>query len=133
LQHVGSDSSLDRLPSSPFHEDSEAATRQVVDLDDLPQIGLGVRLAAAGRITAFSERAERVIFGPLGETRSSGETVVWLASGQGKAARFLPVTVHPVTGLAEIGEFTDEGPPRWLSDDATITVEASVPIAPASP
>lgn len=130
LEHAGDDATLDALPDSPFRAESDPVNQHIVDLDDLPQMGAGVRLAAVGRQSTFVERAQEVTFGPLGETETSASTVIWLAAGQSSRTRYMTVTVHPVTGMAEIGEFTDEGPPKWLIEDAPIY---AVPVAPVAP
>ena len=72
------------------------------------------RIAAVGSFIGTYVLVDDLEFGPLGETTRSSPTTIWLAAGSGPHTRYLPVTVDPVTGLAEVGDFTAKGPPEAL-------------------
>jgi len=117
LTHSGSNPALDKLPDSPFRPEDDPPDEHIVDLDELPSIGRSVRIAAVAQLSTFFRRAEDVEFGPLGETTDSDPTYVWLAAGEGEQTRYLVLTVNPVTGLAEIGDYSSLGPPKYLLEE----------------
>ena len=114
LEHTGIPVGLDALPDSPFRERGNAPDKQIVDLDELPNMGLTVRLAAAGTTGAVTQRVDNVEFGPLGETTRSRPTTIWLAAGQDLETRYITLTVNPVTGLTEVSDCMVSGPPGSL-------------------
>jgi prepilin-type N-terminal cleavage/methylation domain-containing protein len=110
LSHSGSDASLDALPDSPWRNPDDPADKHVVDLDELPHLGVGVKIAAVEEAGSVSRTVGSMEFGPFGETTSSGSTVIWLAAGEGSARRYVSISVNPVTGLASIGAYTAKAP-----------------------
>ncbi|MEN6367460.1 MAG: GspH/FimT family pseudopilin [Thermoguttaceae bacterium] len=107
LTHVGSDASLNVLPKSPFACSGDAATQQIVDLDELPRAGPKVRLASV-RTTAGS--VDHVDFGPLGSTDATDATTIWLTAGSGNDTRYLSIVIAPATGLGAIDQYTGTAP-----------------------
>jgi len=111
LRHSGADSSLNTLPENPFRPQDDLSSEHTTDLDEIPQIGAAVRLAAVYRDPNSPQTATRLEFGPYGETSRAEETVIWLAAGAESIERFISLTVDPVTGIVSIGEMTDVAPP----------------------
>jgi prepilin-type N-terminal cleavage/methylation domain-containing protein len=111
LEHSGVDPALDTLPDSPLRSPEDPPTMQIVDLDELPHVGTGVRIAAVVALGSTPQSVESVEFGPLGTTTRSEETVVWVAAGAGSATRYMQVHVNPVTGLTSVGAYSAAGPP----------------------
>ena len=114
LEHNGSNPALDTLPDSPFRGPDDPSDQHIVDLDDLPHVGPTVRLVVVASSGAGMQRVDDVEFGPLGETTRSEPTIIWLAAGNGSAARYIYLTVNPVTGLVQLGDYTATGPPESL-------------------
>jgi prepilin-type N-terminal cleavage/methylation domain-containing protein len=114
LKHNGTKASLTTLPTTPFSSPGDTSDSHIVDLDDLPHVGMTVRLAAAATSGSTMEKASAVEFGPLGQTTSSEKTIVWLATGSGAAARYITLEIQPATGLVQVGDFTDDGPPAAM-------------------
>ena len=114
LEHSGSNPALDTLPNSPFGNPDDPPQQHIVDLDALPSMGPPVEFVTAGVLGNSPQRVDDVEFGPLGETTRSEETVIWLAAGAGRQRRYLLLNINPVTGLAEVGAYTGEGPPAAL-------------------
>jgi len=110
LRHSGTVAALDRLPASPFRDPTDPPDAHLVDLDDLPHLGAPVQLAGIGAATGTPQQTGEVEFGPLGETTQSAATLIWLSAGEGKATRYIAVSVNPVTGLATVGSFSGYGP-----------------------
>jgi len=110
LEHSGSNAALDVLPDGPFHNPGDPPGQHIVDLDELPHLGPTVQILTVAKSLAAPQRVAEVEFGPLGETTRSEKTVVWLSIGHGLDTRYITLTIDPVTGLAEIGEYTSEGP-----------------------
>lgn len=121
LEHSGSNAALDVLPRSPFSERGASNTRHVVAFDELPNLGPTVRLLGAATFDTTYVRVDRVEFGPLGATTAAAPTIVWLATGSGPEARYITVTIQPVTGLAEVGEVSDTAPPSSVLDGGSST------------
>ena len=111
LEHSGTDPALDTLPDSPFRSSDDPPTQQIVDLDELPHVGMGARIVAVAAQANTPQSVDDVEFGPLGTTTRSEETVVWLAAGAGSATRYIRLHVHPVTGLTSVGAYSGAGPP----------------------
>jgi prepilin-type N-terminal cleavage/methylation domain-containing protein len=112
LTHSGTDTALNSLPASPFHLAQEPATQRTTQLRALlgSSVGLSIYSVYANgtSLTALNE----VEFGPLGSTTRSEETVIWLSAGSGRATRYVPVRVNPITGLATVGSFQSTAPPQ---------------------
>jgi len=111
LAHSGVNAALNVLPPSPFHSSADAPTQNVFDLSALPGLGEGAQLCAIGTAGASPAPVTTLEFGPLGQTTATDPTVIWLAAGVGNAARYVTVSVNPVTGLATVGIFQGNGPP----------------------
>lgn len=109
LTHTGGAAALDTLPTGVFGSNTERALRRV-EVRDLNPMGTEVRLYAVYKMTPTAVAVTDVEFGPLGETTRSEPTVVWLEAGQGGERRWLPVTINPVTGLAQTGEIQVSAP-----------------------
>ncbi len=118
LKHSGSNSVLDTLPDSPFREPGDSADQHIVDFDELPHVGPTVRLVIAAKKATedgnYTAGVNDVEFGPLGETVRSECTDIWLAVGSDDDPRYVPLTINPITGVTEVGDFTGDGPPQWL-------------------
>ena len=110
LQHSGSNPDLDTLPDSPFRAPDDPPNQHVVVLDELPHLGPTARIVAVAEVGAFPQPVADVEFGPLGETTRSSPTRIWLAAGHDADTRYLWLQVDPVTGLAEIGDYTSSAP-----------------------
>jgi prepilin-type N-terminal cleavage/methylation domain-containing protein len=111
LEHSGSRAALDTLPDSPFRSPDDPATQHVVELDRLPHVGPGVRIVTVASTAGTTARVTDVEFGPLGGTTRNSPTVIWLGAGQGSDARYLRLTISPVTGLTDAEYRGAEGPP----------------------
>lgn len=114
LEHTGSNVALDTLPDSPFRDPSDPPDQHIVELDELPRIGDGVRLVTAAVSGTPDQRVDDVEFGPLGGTTRSNPTTIWLAAGRDPDTQYVRLTVDPVTGLTEIQAYTGEAPPGGL-------------------
>ncbi|MFW6124846.1 MAG: pilus assembly FimT family protein [Pirellulales bacterium] len=112
IEHSGVDSGLDVLPDSPFRDPEDPRTQHVLDLTDVPRLGAPVRLVTAAENTGVFRRIDHIQFGPLGELSSTGRVVLWLSSGPADGQHYVYLTVDPVTGLAERGGISTQGPPR---------------------
>jgi prepilin-type N-terminal cleavage/methylation domain-containing protein len=110
LEHSGTNTLLDALPASPFRQPTDPPDQQTTDLLDLPlsqpPVFLHRVVAAGGTLTSVTD----VEFTPLGGTTRTEPTVIWLACGNGGERRYVPVTISPATGLAEIGTITKDLP-----------------------
>jgi len=89
LSHSGTNPALNTLPDSPFRNPDDPDNQHVVDLDELPHLGVGVKIAAVAEMGSMCKAVDDVEFGPLGETTRSGLTVIWLSAGQGLSQRYL--------------------------------------------
>jgi len=112
LTHTGSNSALNTLPASPFYTNASSATKQKVDLNNLPQMGLPPQIVAVQTAGTPPIPKSYIEFGPLGEMTQPENIEIWLASGVGQSRRYLPVQVNAITGLVTIGDFNEAGPPR---------------------
>jgi prepilin-type N-terminal cleavage/methylation domain-containing protein len=111
LEHTGSRAALDTLPDSPFRDPGDPPDEHIVDLDELPRLGAGVRIvtsASSGETAAWVPDVE---FGPLGGTTRTSPTGIWLAAGSGSEECYVSLTVDPVTGLTELQYCASAGPP----------------------
>lgn len=118
VEHSGANAAFDQLPVSGFEKPGDTESRRTTCLSALPQVGPSARLAgvyaqAAGGSTTSVSTLE---FAGLGETTRADITVVWLSAGQGKARRFVPILVDPVTGLASTGKITNISPALAVVD-----------------
>lgn len=115
LEHAGASGPLDTLPDTALRDPDDPPNQMIVDLDQLPQVGSTVRIYAMGEVGGnYATRASDVVFGPLGETTRTAETVVWLSAGEATGRRYLLLTVDPVTGLVRVGPYTGDPPPDSL-------------------
>jgi prepilin-type N-terminal cleavage/methylation domain-containing protein len=119
LEHAGTDSALNALPRTPFRSPSDPPNQHIFDLDDLPRLGHGVRLAAVGTSGSTPTRVTQLTFDSLGASTPAEGTVVWLAAGSGGNTRYITVTVDPVTGLSWIGDFTAVPPAAGIVGTVT--------------
>ncbi|NLX96265.1 MAG: hypothetical protein GXY83_08810 [Rhodopirellula sp.] len=117
LEHTGANPSLEHLPASPFRDPNDPSDQHIVKLDELPHLGVPVRLEAAGTYGGTIRKTDIVEFDPLGGTAASGYTRLWLSAGDGAAKRYFLLWVNPVTGLVawdEASSFTAVAPPDSL-------------------
>jgi len=119
LTHSGADDALDALPDSPFRNPGDPPEQHVVDFDELPRVGRGVRFEAAATLDTFLLTTDNIEYGPLGETTRGSYSVIWLAAGTGEETKYVWLLVYPVTGLAEVGGYSTNGPPDWLGAAVT--------------
>jgi prepilin-type N-terminal cleavage/methylation domain-containing protein len=117
LEHSGSNAALNVLPRSPFRSPNDPPTQHIVSLDELPVVGPPMKLVAVTVGNNAMAQATTLEFGPLGETTRAEPTTIWLAAGRGTGRRYLPITVHPVTGMAEVGSQRSQGPPGVTSGE----------------
>jgi general secretion pathway protein G len=112
IEHTGANSLFNSLPESPWGDYADATTRRTTRLAKLPGFGPPARLAIAQKTftSGSPQEVTSVEFGPLGQTTRSETTVIWLAAGLSRAARYLPLTIDPITGLVTIGDITDTSP-----------------------
>jgi len=114
IEHSGTNPALDTLPPWPFGKPGDPSDQQIVDFDELPQVGAAVRLLGAVVESGTTQKVSEVEFDCLGQTTRSGTTVIWLGAGEGADRRYISVQVNPATGLATRGECTTEGLPAAL-------------------
>ena len=105
LEHSGTNTALNTLPSTANRRANDAATRNTIRLTDLPAARLASLYAVVCGSTV-SKTNFQIEFGAFGETTQTLATVIWLAGGTGNLRRYLSVTINPVTGLATIGDLT---------------------------
>ena len=110
LEHSGTNSALNTLPTTIYRHVLNTAARQYTDLDELPQLGAGAFLEAVHSPASPPTAVTTVEFGPLGSTTQSAETVVWLSSGAGDGKRYVAVRINPTTGLADVDRITAVAP-----------------------
>jgi prepilin-type N-terminal cleavage/methylation domain-containing protein len=110
LQHSGTNTSLNTLPSWPYKQRTDSSDRNTTLLAKLPGLD-DVALHAAVQITSNQRQAVTDLeFSSLGNTVRTTVTEIWLSAGQGSAKRYLPITINPTTGLATIGAVTGTAP-----------------------
>ena len=109
LEHSGDDPALDTLPDSPFRSSDDPPDQQIVDLEELPNLGSTVRIDAVAAQGSPPVPVVDLEFGPLGGTSRSEQTVIWLAAGKGLATRYIRLDVNPVTGLCTVGPYSGDG------------------------
>ncbi|MBX3414873.1 MAG: prepilin-type N-terminal cleavage/methylation domain-containing protein [Pirellulales bacterium] len=122
LEHTGTNPALETLPRLPTQAWSNPSDQYIVSLDDAPSMhGSTAQLLAAGAAGAPAVNLASVEFGPLGETTSPQETVVWLTAGRFAERRFISVTVDPITGMAWVGDVTTALPAGITNPDSGST------------
>ncbi len=109
LSHAGTNTALDTLPATVFRTMDDTATRHYTDLDDVPQLGADVRIAAVEARRSTAAPVTVVEFGPLGATTETADTVVWLSSGATNKL-YAGIGVNAVTGIASIEPITAAAP-----------------------
>jgi type II secretory pathway pseudopilin PulG len=110
LQHSGSNSALNTLPSWPYKQASDSADKQTTLLKKLPGLAdvdlIGVvTVSSSGRT-----KVDQLEFTSAGATSYTESTEIWLAAGQGESRRYLTVTINPTTGLASVGNLAGAAP-----------------------
>ena len=110
MKHSGTNAALKQLPKSPFLSRSGSGDEHVVALGDLPHAGTVIRLAAVATTGATTQSVADVEFGPLGQTTRADPTTIWLAAGSDSQRKYMTLVVNPVTGMADIGPYTNVGP-----------------------
>jgi len=113
LEHSGTNSSLDNLPTHPFSGSGSTATRHVINLDELPDLAAPVRLIAVESMGSTTQAVTTLELGPMGETTRSVPTRVWLACGSVDDEFYIYLEVDPVTGLVEFGDVQSQAPPTY--------------------
>jgi len=111
LQHTGTNTAHDLLPSSAFANYNARATVQTQKVADLASPSANVRIVAvfeqeSGSLTAVTNLG----FGPLGNTLRTDETIVWLAAGSGDNTKYLAIHVAPITGLTGLSAVSSNPP-----------------------
>jgi prepilin-type N-terminal cleavage/methylation domain-containing protein len=114
LAHSGVNAAFNVLPPSPFHSSADSPTQDIFDLNTLPSLGGGAQLCADGTAGSSPAPVTTLEFGPLGQTTATDPTAIWLTAGVGTVARYISVSVNPVTGLATVGVFQGNGPPSAI-------------------
>ncbi|MCE9547650.1 MAG: type II secretion system GspH family protein [Planctomycetia bacterium] len=115
LAYSGTDTTLATLPRSPFRSPLDSATQQTTSLTSLPGISMPITIYSVYTQQSPLKGVTSIEFDPLGATVEPAQSVVWLATGAGKATRYVEVDVNPVTGLATVGKFQSTAPARPAS------------------
>lgn len=110
LRHSGTNTALDDLPDHPFRKPSSDPKSLTVSPDDFPRLGTSVKIVSIVTDETSPKVVDSIEFGTLGQTTRAQPTLIWLSSSAGAGEIYLPIRVHPVTGLAEIGDFTTTAP-----------------------
>jgi type II secretory pathway pseudopilin PulG len=110
LQHSGSNTALNTLPSWPYKQASDSSDKQTTLLKKLPGLAdvdlIGVvKVASSGRT-----RVAELEFTSAGATSYTEATEIWLAAGSGDSRRYLTVAINATTGLAGVGDFAAAAP-----------------------
>ena len=111
LQHSGANTSLNKLPSTPFSSPGDTQYQHVVNLNEFPHIGPSVLITEVTTAGTAPQRINDIEFNPLGATTRSEGAVVWLAAGSGSATRYITISVDPVTGISQVGNYSLTAPP----------------------
>lgn len=104
LEHTGSNSSLDTLPSGPFRSSADSSTQRVTQLASLPGISTAATFVAMYADGDSQTAVNTVEFGSLGETSRTETTVLTISVGDGDAKRYVTLTINPVTGIVTLGD-----------------------------
>jgi prepilin-type N-terminal cleavage/methylation domain-containing protein len=110
LEHSGTSSILEALPSNPFRPSDDEIDEQTTALEDLPIGKPQVELIGVLRMSGAGMAVTDLEFTANGATTRTESTVIWLGCGSGEGRRFLPLTVNATTGLVEVGEVTTQLP-----------------------
>lgn len=110
LTHSGTNAALDVLPDHPFRKPSADPLSLTVSPDDFPSLGSRIKIVAIVTDETSPKVVDSIEFDTLGQTARTQPTLIWLSSSAGAEEIYLPIRVHPVTGLAEIGDFTTTAP-----------------------
>ncbi|HZZ73467.1 MAG TPA: prepilin-type N-terminal cleavage/methylation domain-containing protein [Pirellulales bacterium] len=110
LTHSGTNAVLDTLPVTAAHSPLDTASKHVVALASLPNLGSTVSVLGAESGAATPTVISTIEFGPLGETVASEASILWLTGGSGDSAAYLSISVNPVTGLTTIGALQGNRP-----------------------
>jgi len=123
LTHSGADDALDELPDSPFRNPGDPPEQHVVDFDELPRVGRGVRFAAAILDPDGVRLAtDHIEYNDLGEIAGGRDTWIWLAAGTGQQTRYIWIEVYLVTGLAKVKGYSSDGPPSQMGGAAAPSI-----------
>lgn len=110
LTHSGTNTSLNTLPSPAFRASSDTATSKNTDFIEMPGLESVRIYNVYQRATAARTATTAVEFDSLGATTSTLTTEVWLVANTGSEQRYLSISVHPATGLADVGTVTGTPP-----------------------
>jgi len=110
LSHSGSNSALNNLPENAFRRPGDDRTTLVVAFDELPSLGNSISIVAAVTDDPSPEIVSKVEFGSFGQTTETQPTLVWLSTAGGTSQLYLPIHIHPITGMAELGEISATPP-----------------------
>ncbi len=102
LEYAGSDPGKQTLPAGPLDAPGQPPHQRIVSLEQWPTLGTPLRLYAV-RDDQGNDLVS-ITFASLGGTQASRPSTVWLSGGAGDSLRFIPVRVHPVTGVVTVGE-----------------------------
>lgn len=123
LRHSGTNTLLHALPHSAFRQPTDPPDQQTTDLTKLPLVQPPVHLHSIVTDDGSTTLVSDVEFTPLGGTTRTSPTVVWLSCGSGGERRYVPIAIHPATGLAEIGPLTKDLPAGVAALTAVETVQ----------
>ena len=107
LEHTGSNSALDTLPTSSFGSSADTTTKKITRLASLPGISTSSAFLAMYADSVLQADVTTIEFGSLGATTRSEETFLVMSIGSGTVQRTVTLTVNPVTGLVTIGDVED--------------------------
>lgn len=102
LEYAGSDPGKQILPAGPLDAPGQPPHQRVVALDQWPTLGTSLRLFAVK--DDQGNDLVTITFTSLGGTQAGSSSTVWLSGGAGDSLRFIPVKVHPVTGVVTVGK-----------------------------
>lgn len=126
LEHTGTNTALETLPRLPTQSLANPSDQYIVSLADAPSMHTSTaQFLAAGTSGSLATTSASVEFGPLGETTSANETIVWLTAGRFAERRYIAVTIDPITGMAWVGDVTATLPPGLTNPDAAGTTPPS--------
>ncbi len=103
IKHSGTNTALDKLSSTVFLRKKVESNEHIIDLDELDCID-NVSLYKVAILKDSLVSADKVEFGPLGETTARYPTLIWLSGGPADARLYLLLTIDPVTGMTSVGK-----------------------------
>lgn len=121
LRHSGTRIALDVVPDGRLHWRRGTDTENILDLDNLPHIGVAPKLVWVA-LEPSKAAASAIEFGPLGSTSATETTTLWLGASGNNVRWYIPIRINPVTGLANVGEMQTSAPGYM----PTATAEAAV-------